>query len=47
LKCSTTAANRCSLTGTTVSIAAGQTFSVQISGVSVPGVPMHFRVRVH
>jgi hypothetical protein len=47
LTCTMTSQNRCSDTAHTVSISAGQTFSLGITGASAPGVPFHFRVRVH
>jgi hypothetical protein len=45
--CSMSASSRCSDTTHTASAAAGQTFSIKITGSSVPGVPIEFRVRVH
>jgi hypothetical protein len=39
--------NRCQDTTHTATISANQTFSIQITGTTSPGVPLHFRVRVH
>jgi hypothetical protein len=38
--------NACVDTSHSVLVSAGQTFSVHVSG-NLPGIPVHFRVRVH
>jgi hypothetical protein len=47
LTCSMASTNRCQDTTHTATVSAGQTFSIQITGTSSPGNPVHFRVRVH